>query len=104
MNERIMVDSPADNYWPEPCANCAGKGKLRLDFAQLPEPVRQYVIAHPIEPQCPVCAGRAFVLVLQPAQPCRQCAGRGRAGHYRCFACLGTGWMFALKEGVGFLR
>jgi len=99
------MDSPADNYWPEPCGNCRGKGKLELSFDHLPEPARQFAMKHPMEPHCPVCAGKAFVLVLQPAQKCRRCDGTGRSNvAYRCSFCQGTGWMFVLKEGVGFLR
>lgn len=93
-----MKESPADNYWPEPCANCQGRGKLELKFDSLPAGVREFALHYQIEPDCPVCGGKAFVLVLQPAQSCRTCAGRGKVRQYRCFNCLGTGWMFALKE------
>jgi DnaJ-class molecular chaperone len=92
------MESPADNYWPEPCANCQGKGKLDLNFDNLPEGVREFALRYQMEPVCPVCKGKAFVLVLQPAKKCRYCEGAGRSWHYRCFNCLGAGWMFALKE------
>ena len=93
-----MNESPADNYWPEPCANCQGLGKLELKFDDLTARVRAFALHYPIEPACPVCGGKAFVLALQPAQPCRTCAGAGKVNQYRCFNCLGTGWMFVLKE------
>jgi len=92
------MESPADDYWPEPCANCQGKGKLDLNYDGLPDGVREFAFRHPLEPVCPVCKGKAFVLVLQPAQKCRYCDGAGRSVSYRCFYCLGAGWMFALKE------
>jgi len=93
-----MMELPADNYWPEPCANCQGRGKLGLDYESLPDRVREFALRYQIEPDCPVCRGKAFVLVLQPAQGCRTCAGTGKVRQYRCFNCLGTGWMFVLKE------
>jgi DnaJ-class molecular chaperone len=87
-----------DNYWPEPCATCQGNGKLELDFDSLPDGIREFVLRHQMELVCPVCKGKAFVLVLQPAQKYRYCGGAGKLAHYRCFNCQGAGWMFALKE------
>jgi len=92
------MESPADNYWPEPCANCQGKGKLDLKLDRLPDGVREFALRYQMEPVCSVCRGKAFVLVLQPARKCRYCEGAGKSGHYRCFYCLGAGWMFVLKE------
>jgi DnaJ-class molecular chaperone len=92
------MESPADNYWPEPCGACRGKGKLELNFERLPNGVREFALRYQMEPECPVCKGKAFALMLQPAQKCRYCGGAGRLGHCRCFYCLGAGWMFALKE------
>jgi len=100
------VNSPADNYWPEPCAACDGTGKyqLRLLAASLQqrEVVTRRLADHTAN--CPVCFGKAFVLVLQPAQKCRQCSGTGRLLSMRCAHCSGTGWMFIQKEQAGFLR
>jgi DnaJ-class molecular chaperone len=93
-----MTESPADNYWPEPCANCQGRGKLEINFDSLSNGVREFALRYQLEPDCPVCSGKAFVLVLQPAQHCRTCAGMSKVRQSRCFDCLGTGWMFVLKE------
>src|SRR5262245_49015739 len=92
-NLRWNMESPADNYWPEPCATCKGTGKFELDFGGLPDSVREFALQlqYQMEPDCPVCKGKAFALVLQPAQKCRYCGGAGRTGHYRCFYCLGAG-------------
>jgi RecJ-like exonuclease len=92
------MESPADNYWPEPCAACKGTGKFELNYDSMPDRVRELALQHQMEMDCPVCKGKAFALVLQPAQKCRYCGGSGRMGHCRCFNCLGAGWMFALKE------
>lgn len=101
------MDSPADNYWPEPCAACNGTGKYQINLEVLSAKLGQS-IAEQIGDQCMnncvVCGGKAFVLVLQPAQRCHQCGGTGRALGMRCAHCKGTGWMFVRKEQAGFLR
>jgi len=66
--------------------------------------VRQFSLLHAIKPKCPVCGGKAFVLVLQPARACTYCAGTGKSAQYRCFYCRGAGWMFVLNETAGFLH
>lgn len=57
----------------------------------------------PIAPDCLVCGGRAYVLVLQPARACGMCSGSGRALQRICLKCRGTGWMFVQKEGMEML-
>jgi DnaJ-class molecular chaperone len=49
-------------------------------------------------PDCNVCGGKAFVLVLQPARQCQRCARTGRLLQTQCSYCRGTGWMFVLNE------
>lgn len=100
------MDSPADNYWPEPCAACSGTGKYQINLEPLSAKPRLSVAQQIADrsPNCVVCGGRAFVLVLQPAQKCRQCEGTGRSLAMRCLHCKGTGWMFVQKEQAGFLR
>lgn len=94
------MSSPADNYWPEVCAHCGGDGKLSPGLRRLIQDhgltVEQLGIA--AAPACDVCGGKAFVLVLQPAQACRGCAGTGRRLQTRCSYCKGAGWMFVLNE------
>ena len=98
--------SPADNYWPEPCARCGGDGKLPAGLRLLLEghhlTIEQLGLAGAAAPDCPVCGGKAFVLVLQPAQRCRSCAGTGMRLQTRCSYCQGTGWMFVLDESRSF--
>jgi len=100
------VDSPADNYWPEPCASCHGTGKYQFNpkalSARHGESVAQLIADG--SPNCVVCGGKALVLVLQPAQKCRHCGGAGRLLAMRCPYCKGTGWMFVLKEQAGSFR
>lgn len=100
------MGSPADNYWPEPCAACNGTGKYQLNLEPLSAKHRLSGAQQIVEgsPPCVVCGGKAFVLVLQPARKCRQCGGRGRLLSMRCVHCRGTGWMFVQKEQAGFLR
>ena len=105
--EEGTMDSPADNYWPEPCAYCSGSGKIRFNLQKLSPAFRRIVEKYYNEhhtPPCLVCGGKAFVLVLQPAQKCRQCEGTGRLLQVHCQYCKGTGWMFVRNEGVGFLK
>jgi|GEM_PF-5655353 len=105
------MGSPADNYWPEPCGSCNGTGKhagrilsYQLDLEALSASHRESVAqVADSSPNCVVCGGKALVLVLQPAQRCRRCRGRGRAIGTRCGYCRGTGWMFVQKEQAGFL-
>lgn len=97
------MGSPADNYWPEACAYCGGDGKLPTGLQNLLEfhglAVEQlYGMSREALPDCQVCGGKAFVLVLQPARRCQRCAGTGRLLQMRCSYCKGTGWMFVLKE------
>ena len=100
------MDSPADNYWPEPCASCKGTGKYQFNPNALrawhSESVAQLITDG--SPNCVVCGGKALVLVLQPARKCRHCGGTGRSLAMRCPHCEGTGWMFVQKEHAGFLR
>ena len=106
------MNSPADNYWPEPCAYCQGRGKLQINLENLgPEFLKKLTPQDRIsieqsrhEPVCVVCGGKALVLVLQPARACRYCKGTGKRFQTRCFYCKGTGWTFVRNEGVGFLR
>lgn len=106
------MSSPADNYWPEPCAYCQGRGKLQINvenldpqFLKKADPQgRRFMAQYGDEPDCIVCGGKALVLVLQPARQCRYCEGTGKRLQTRCFYCKGTGWMFVRNEGVGFLR
>lgn len=94
------MDSPADNYWPEPCAACSGTGKYQINLAPLSAKPGLSVAQRIADrsPNCVVCCGKAFVLVLQPGQKCRRCAGTGRSIATRCLHCKGTGWMFVQKE------
>ena len=101
------MDSPADNYWPEPCASCNGTGKYprrilsdQPNLEALSAQHREYVAQQIADgsPNCVVCGGKALVLVLQPARKCPQCGGRGRSLAMRCPHCKGTGWMFVQKE------
>ena len=100
------MGSPADNYWPEHCAACSGTGKYQINLEPLSAKpglsVAQQIADR--SPNCVVCGGKAFVLVLQPAQKCRHCVGTGRSLAMRCLHCKGTGWMFVQKEQTGFLR
>lgn len=100
------MDSPEDNYWPEPCAACNGSGKYPINLEPLSAKPR-LSIAQLItdgSPSCVVCGGKALVLVLQPPRKCRHCAGTGRSLATRCLRCKGTGWMFVQREQAGFLR
>jgi DnaJ-class molecular chaperone len=107
------VSSPADNYWPEPCASCNGTGKYpgrilsdQLNLEALSAQHREAVAEQiaDLSANCVVCGGQAFVLVLQPPRKCRQCGGGGRSLAMRCLHCKGTGWMFVQKEQSDFLR
>jgi DnaJ-class molecular chaperone len=100
------MNSPADNYWPEPCAACNGTGKYLLNVVALSAQKSEFVPERRADrtADCIVCGGKAFVLVLQPAQRCRQRSGTGRLLSMRCAHCRGTGWMFTQKEQAGFLR
>ena len=94
------MSSQADNYWPEPCAYCGGDGKLPVHLRGLIEGHHlsvELLSDRDTLPNCVACRGKAFVLVLQPAQTCRNCAGTGRRGLV-CQYCRGTGWMFVLNE------
>ena len=53
-------------------------------------------------PDCSVCDGKAYVLVLQPAPACQRCKGTGMLLQRRCLYCKGTGWMFVLNESIQF--
>jgi DnaJ-class molecular chaperone len=101
------MGSPADNYWPEPCGSCHGTGKYQINLEQM-SAKRGISVAKQLPDRsasnCNVCGGKALVLVLQPAQKCRRCAGSGRWLGMRCVYCKGTGWMFVQREHAGFLR
>src|ERR1044071_1423302 len=91
------MSSPANNYWPEPCAHCGGDGKLPARIGQLLADHRLTIeqlrgVARESLPDCGVCGGKAFVLVLQPARQCQRCDGTGRLWQMRCSYCKGTGW------------
>lgn len=100
------MNSAADNYWPEQCAACGGTGRYQINLETLSAKPRLSVAQQIADrvPNCVVCGGKAFVLVLQPAQKCRQCKGTGRLLSTRCLHCQGTGWMFVQREQAGFLR
>jgi len=86
-----------ENYWPEPCAFCDGHGRLLAYAEYAHEQFRVKIEA----PQCSVCSGKAYVLVLQPARACQHCSGTGKASQTRCLRCRGTGWMFVQNEANG---
>lgn len=70
---------PQRTYTHETCAWCTGEGKWAISVG--------YVIS------CLVCGGKGKVSVVQPAAPCRQCAGSGRRNMaHACLTCAGTGW------------
>lgn len=97
------MSSQTDNYWPEPCAYCNGNGKLPAivkEFAkQAGFSIEQPSIKRSI-PDCVVCKGKAYVLVLQPSRKCRRCEGTGIHFRVRCLYCKGTGWMFVQNEAA----
>lgn len=71
------MNSPADNYWPELCAACSGTGKYQINLEPLSAKPRLSVAQQIADrsPNCVVCGGKAFVLVLQPAQKCLSMRG-----------------------------
>jgi len=96
----MTTGAHAENYWPEPCAYCGGDGRLSVHLRSLIEQHRlsaELLGDRDSLPNCVACRGKAYVLVLQPAQTCRNCAGTGRLGLV-CQYCRGTGWMFVLNE------
>jgi len=91
-------------YAPEACARCKGRGKLiPADYADLIFGEAAEIIVQQINPadsiyDCPVCAGRGCVLVVQPSRKCAYCGGTGTGPQPRCQFCSGTGWMLAWKD------
>ena len=97
----MSMGLPADNYFPEPCAYCGADGKtpayLKAYASRINLSLAQLGVGEDY-PACTACEGRAYVLVLQPAEKCRKCEGTGRRLHLRCQWCNGSGWMFVQRE------
>ena len=100
------MSSPSDNYCARAMrAYCDADGKIPSYLQQYAKQVNltlQQLGITENYPDCMACGGRAYVLVLQPAQRCGHCGGKGRHLQVRCLGCRGTGWMFVQKERVNF--
>ncbi len=95
------MSSPEGNYFPEPCAYCSADGKVPAylrEYARRVDLSLEQLGVKEDYPSCMACGGKAYVLVLQPAERCRQCKGEGRYLQLRCQWCRGTGWMFVQRE------
>jgi DnaJ-class molecular chaperone len=79
------MSRPQSSQAPERCAWCEGTGKWAVSAG--------YVIS------CLVCGGKGNILTVQPAGPCRGCAGSGRRNVTApCLTCAGTGWARVFEQ------
>lgn len=87
--DKIEVNHSVENkkgskYSRQTCALCKGNGKEGW-FASEP---------------CKACGGKGTLLVLEPAQKCPYCNGKGSLWDMQgsCPTCNGTGWVHILDE------